>query len=150
MKTRTKSQRAVSVFGLEMFVASVKLSATEYLVVASNQPSANAIFDYKERWEIETMFGCPKSRGFEFEQTHLRRAERIETLLLLLGLGLCFALKSGEIETRRKPLKKKQHGWRIKSVFRVGLDALREFLLNVPSGRKDSQFNLLAELLSCT
>ena len=150
VKTRTKSKRAVSVFGVQVFVASVKLSATEYLVVASNQASADAIVDYKERWEIETMFGCLKSRGFEFEETHLSKPERIETLLLLLGLGLCFALKSGEIETRRKPLRKKKHGRWTKSVFRVGLDALRKFLLNVPSGRRESQFNLLANLLSCT
>lgn len=96
------------------------------------------------------MFGCLKSRGFEFEETHLSRGERVETLLLLLGLALCFALKSGEIETRKRPIKKKKCGRRLKSVFRVGLDALGKFLLNVASGRKESQFNLLAELLPCT
>ncbi len=149
-KTRTKSRQAVQVFGLAMFISSVKLSATEYLIVASHRRSADAIADDKQRWEIETMFGCLKSRGFEFEETHLSKAERIETLLLLLGLTLCFALKNGEIETRRKPLKKKKHGRWAKSVFRVGLDALREFLLNLPNGSKQNQFNLLANLLSCT
>lgn len=107
LKTRTKSRMPVSVLGLEMFISSVKLSPTEYLIVASHRHSAAAISDYKQRWEIETMFGCLKSRGFEFEETHLSKSERIETLLMLLAVTLCFALKSGEIETRRKPLRKK-------------------------------------------
>ncbi len=149
-KTRVKSRKRVSVFGLEVFVSTVKLSATEYLIVASRRLSPDAIADYKLRWEIETMFGCLKSRGFEFEETHLTKPERIQRLLMLLGLSLCFALKSGEIETRRKPLKKKKHGRYGKSLFRVGLDALREFLLNLPTEIKSNQFNLLANLLSCT
>lgn len=149
-KTRAKSRQAVSVFGLEMFISTVKLSETEYLIVASRRHSPDAIAQYKLRWEIETMFGCLKSRGFEFEETHLTRPERIETLLMLLGLALCFALKSGEIQTRRKPLKKKNHGRYGKSLFRVGLDALREFLLNLSMDIKSNQFNLLADLLSCT
>ena len=150
VQTRTKSKQAVEVFGVKVFVSMMKLSATEYLIVASNDHNANSISDYQLRWEIETMFGCLKSRGFEFEETHLSKAERIETLLLLLGLGLCFALKSGEIQTKRQPLRKKKHGRFGKSLFRVGLDALREFLLNEPIGSKQSQFNLLANLLSCT
>ena len=149
-KTRAKSKQAVEVFGLRMFLSTVKLSESEYLIVASNQRSADAIVDYKLRWEIETMFGCLKSRGFEFEETHLSKGERINSLLLLLGLALCFALKSGEIQTKRKPLVKKKHGRYGKSLFRVGLDALREYLLKMPIGRKQSHFNLLANLLSCT
>ena len=149
-KTRSRSRRTLKVFGLEMFVSTVKLSPTEYLIVASGEQSSDSISDYQLRWEIETMFGCLKSRGFEFEETHLSQTERIETLLLLLGLTLCFALKSGEIETKRKPLRRKKHGRWVKSVFRVGLDALRKFLLNLPNGNKQSQFNLLANLLSCT
>ena len=119
------SRKRVSVFGLKMFVSTVKLSETEYLIVASNRQSSDSISDYKQQWEIETMFGCLKSRGFEFEETHLSKAGRIETLLMLLGFALCFALKSGEIKPGRKPLKKKRHGRIGKLLFRVGLDAQR-------------------------
>lgn len=148
--TRSKSRRKIAVFGLRMFVRTVKLSATEYLIIASNGQSADSVADYKLRWEIETMFGCLKSRGFEFEETHLTRPERIQTLLMLLGVTLCFALKSGEVETQRKPLKKKKHGRYGKSLIRIGLDALRELLLNLSIRMKGDQFNLLANLLSCT
>ena len=29
------------------------------------------IEDYYQRWHIETLFGCLKSRGFDLEATHM-------------------------------------------------------------------------------
>jgi hypothetical protein len=37
---------------------------TEYLIVASKEQNKYAIEEYKVWWQIETMFGCLKSRGF--------------------------------------------------------------------------------------
>jgi len=34
--------------------------------------------DYKRRWEIEVLFQCLKSRGFNFEETHLKDEERLK------------------------------------------------------------------------
>ncbi len=49
---------------------------TEYLIVASKERNKDAIEEYKVRWQIETMFGCLKSRGFDFEETHLTMPEK--------------------------------------------------------------------------
>ncbi|MBK9040676.1 MAG: transposase [Bdellovibrionales bacterium] len=34
----------------------------------------------KERWQIETLFSCLKSRGFNLEETHVTDLERIKKL----------------------------------------------------------------------
>jgi hypothetical protein len=44
------------------------------------------IAEYAVRWEIETLFGCLKSRGFRMEQTHLTDAERLRKLVALFAL----------------------------------------------------------------
>ena len=41
----------------------------EALVVVSNRAmNKNTIATYRKRWEIETMFGALKSKGFNFER----------------------------------------------------------------------------------
>jgi transposase len=69
------------------------LSADAYpeltlLIEASGEKSKDIIEEYKVRRQIETMFGCLKSRGFNLEETHLTKPEKIRKLLMLLGLSL--------------------------------------------------------------
>ena len=66
-KVKLKGKVKIEVFGLELFVSCVKYKKdgrTEYLMVASKEQNKDAIEEYKVRWQIETMFGCLKSRGF--------------------------------------------------------------------------------------
>lgn len=66
-KVQLKGKVKIEVFGLELFVSCVKYQKdgkTEYLIVASGEPNKDTIEEYKVRWQIETMFGCLKSRGF--------------------------------------------------------------------------------------
>ena len=79
------------------------------------------------------MFGCLKSRGFDFEETHLTQPKKISKLLLLLGLGLCLAMLMGEFQTeilKKVKMKIKKNKKYAKSLFRVGLDALQNLLFN--------------------
>ena len=39
------------------------------------------IRDSADRWQIETLFGCLKTRGFNFEDTHLRDASRLSKMM---------------------------------------------------------------------
>ena len=50
----------------------------ELLIVATDELSGFAIKTYGLRWEIETLFACLKSKGFNFEDTHITKPERIE------------------------------------------------------------------------
>ena len=149
-RVKIKGKIKLKVLGFEMGISCVRLSDREYLIVGTREVEPNAFAEYEKRWGIETLFGCLKSRGFDFEETHLTKRTRIERLTFLLSLALCLAIKTGEIKTSGKPLKKKNNGRASKSLFRIGLDYLQNLLVNLHFQSKWSEFNILANLLSCT
>lgn len=108
------------------------------------------IEEYRRRWQIETLFGCLKSRGFDLEETHLREAERLEKLLGLLALAICWAWLAGEKIHQTKPIPIKKHGQRAKSVFRVGLDYLEQVFRKALRFAKSKEKQELILILSCT
>jgi hypothetical protein len=122
----------------------------ELLILISNEPSPEMIAEYRRRWQIETLFGCLKSRGFDLEETHLRDSERLEKLLGLLALAVCWAWLAGERLGRRKPIKVKKHGRRAKSVFRVGLDYLEQVFRSRSPFTKTQARTEFILILSCT
>lgn len=66
-KVKLRGKVKIKVFEWEVYVSCVKYQKegkTEYLIVASGERNKYAIEEYKVRWQIETMFGCLKSRGF--------------------------------------------------------------------------------------
>ena len=154
-RVKLRGKVKIEVFGLAVFVSLMKYrkdGKTAYLIVASGKPNKYAIEEYKTRWQIETMFGCLKSRGFNFEETHLTQPEKIGKLLMLLGLGLCLALLMGEFQVavlKKVEMKIKKNKRYAKSLFRIGLDALQNLLLNHQKQSKRRQFQLFIQLLSC-
>lgn len=150
VRTKLRTKRKVTVLGYQMAVSVMRLSETEYLICATREVETNALSEYGKRWQIETLFGCLKSRGFNFEQTHLTRRTRIERLTYLLSLAFCLAVKTGAIRIREKPRKLKKNNRFERSIFRIGLDYLQNLLLNLHLPDKCREFNLLANLLSCT
>lgn len=92
--------------------------------------------------------GCFKSRGFCLESTHLQHPERLAKLIALLTIALCWCFSSGLWQSEIKTLKPKKHGRLPKSIFRLGLDFLRDVVF-------DLHLNLAAffnsiKFLSCT
>ncbi len=125
------------VLGHELFIVGLRLSNGEYLILVTNNDPELAIKDYSQRWEIETLFGCLKSRGFRFESTHMTNPERISKLLALLAIAFCWCHITGEWLHSHKPIKIKKHGRKAISIFRYGLDQLREILLNISYRMRD-------------
>lgn len=154
-KVKLKGKVKIKVFGLELFVSCIKYQKegkTEYLIVASGEKSKDVIEEYKVRWQIETMFGCLKSRGFNFEETHLTMPEKIGKLLMLLGLGLALAMLTGEFKveiTKQVKMKLKKNKRYAKSLFRIGLDALQNLLFNYHKPKKYRELEVFIRLLSC-
>ncbi len=72
------------------YVAATRLS-DDYVIVVPDFDPDHALDDYLRRWEIETLFGCLKSRGFNLEDTHLTDPERIDKLLALVTLAFCWS-----------------------------------------------------------
>jgi hypothetical protein len=154
-KVKLRGKVKLEVFGLEIYVSCVKYQQdgkTQYLIVASGERNRETIDEYKVRWQIETMFGCLKSRGFNFEETHLTQPEKISKLLMLLGLGLALAMLMGNFKveiTKQVKLKLKKNQRYAKSLFRIGLDALQNILFNYHKPKKYRQLEIFILQLSC-
>ena len=134
--------------GHKLYISGMRLLDGDYLIVVSPNYTFTAIEDYARRWEIETLFGCLKTRGYNFEETHITKKERIERLLALLAIAFAWAHIIGEWLNDQKPLKIKKHGRLTKSIFRYGLDTLQNVLSNF--NYKKDEFYLLIRFLSCT
>jgi transposase len=120
--------------------------AKEPMIVVSNVESEDAIGLYRRRWEIETLFGCLKSRGFRMEDTHMTAPEKIEKLLFILAIAFCWSYKIGVIKDAEKAIPKKTHGRLSKSFFRLGLDCLRSVILSIE--KKFVEFRKLLKALT--
>jgi hypothetical protein len=134
----------------EVSLMGMRTPEGEYVIVASSTQSDEILQDYAQRWKIENLFGCLKSRGFCLEATHVTERERLERLLALLTVTFCWAYIVGEWLARSNPIKIKKHGRLAKSLFRHGFDYLRRILCNQDCLTKRFDFIRLCNLLSCT
>ncbi len=119
------------VLGHKLYIIGLRIPDGEYLIPATDKNPETAIEDYKLRQEIETLFGCLKTRGFNFEDTHMTDMKRIEKLVGLSAIAFCLCHNAGELLNEKKPIKTKSHGRKAESIFRYGLDELRGILLNI-------------------
>jgi hypothetical protein len=98
------------VWGCFVHRSVLRLDDGEFLAIAtSGAPQAEAIDAYADRWQIETLFGCLKTRGFNFEDTPLRDAARLSKMMGLLALAFAWTHRIGEQlhdQDRPIPLKK--------------------------------------------
>ena len=92
---------------------------------------------YGLRWEIETLFGCLKGRGFNLEDTRVVGYLRIKKLLVLPVIAFCWSHKVGEWKHDCVlPIKTKTHQRPAQSIFRYGLDCIRSEMFNAFSQSK--------------
>lgn len=124
--------RPLNVCGCTLWISGMRLASGDYLIVVTPRYTPTAIQDYAIRWTIELLFGCLKSRGFNCEDTHLTKPERIQTLMALLALAFFWAYQTGQWKHKHQPLTLKKHGRKAKSIFRYGLDELRQSIKDFP------------------
>ena len=105
-------------YGQQHYLEATRLSDGQLLVVCSDK-AGKGIEAYGERWQIETLFGCLKSKGFNLEDTHMTAPAKIGRLMSVIGFVL--SCRAGEAEDKRRPIKVKTHGRPAQSLFRAGL-----------------------------
>lgn len=116
------------IYGHKLYLAGMRITK-DYLIIATNREPENAIEIYAKRWQIETLFGCLKSKGFYFEDTRILKRERIKKLIALLSISFCWAHVTGEWSHRHeKTIPVKKHDRLQESYFRRGLDKIKEYL----------------------
>lgn len=67
-RTRAKAQ---SIWGATVYTSALRLDDGELLIVATERVHLDAVALYGQRWQIETLFGCLKTKGFCFQDTHI-------------------------------------------------------------------------------
>ena len=126
--------------GQKCYLSAGRSHTGEWLIVATNQPPENAVSIYLRRWEIENLFSALKSKGFRFEDTHITKLERLNTLTSILAIGFAWMHRIGEWASSQKPIRwkvyrnKKRHPQ--STFFRYGLDFFRELLLQFKTPKK--------------
>lgn len=66
-----------------------------WIIAMDCLPSKYKVLDYEMRWGIECLFSDFKSRGFSVTKTHLKHADRIERMILVLTVALYWAVSTG-------------------------------------------------------
>jgi transposase len=123
----------VHVYGVNVNVAGYRLKNGDFLIVITNLDPQEGLHFYKERWRIESLFGILKSRGFNLELSRLTSPDKLERLIIFLGLAILWALRIGEFVNSKQPTRLMPNGYPLFSLFRRGLDALRALLIETDS-----------------
>jgi Transposase DDE domain len=145
--TKPRTFHNVQVYGVTINVAGYRMKNGDFLIVISNLDPELALRLYKERWRIESLFGILKSRGFNLELSRLTSPDKLENLVIFLGLAILWALRVGEIAIAKRSTRLMPNGYPLFSLFRRGLDALRALLIE-----RDSRFvswSQALKVLSC-
>jgi len=120
----------INLWGFSLYVSIEKRKgAKEQMIVVSNCKFENPLVMYRRRWEIETMFGCLKTRGFRMEDTHIIDPDKIEKVMFVLAIAFCWAYRKGDIQDRIQAIEVKTHGRKARSLFREGLNLIRRAIL---------------------
>lgn len=131
-----------------LYLSGMRLSDGDYLIVYSDRYLSRSQAIYARRWQIETLFGAFKSRGFALEGCGLTNHHRIRRLLFILSMSLIWALETGAWLVKagyRLPTRQlRDRCQTLLSLFRHGLDELRDRVL------KGQPIGHLLPLLSCT
>jgi hypothetical protein len=66
-----------------------------WIIAMDAKPGRYTVLDYGMRWGIENMFSDFKSRGFGLMQSHIKKPERLERLILIMSIALYWAISCG-------------------------------------------------------
>ena len=130
LQIRQYLQIDTKIWGICVQISGIKLPDGKFLIIASPQKlTLNILEIYRERWGIERTFLCLKTKGFNFEKTHLKENDKLLKLMAVAVLAFIISVKIGEFREEEKSIPIKNHGRPLYSIFTYGLDWLRFILL---------------------
>jgi len=98
------------------------------------------------------VFGAFKTRGFNFEDTHMKDLTKIKKLIVLVSLAYIWCILVGLWVSQSIKIRIAKHGRKEKSIFRVGFDFLTIFIKKLLAFEiyNPFEFKEVINLLSCT
>ena len=140
--------KQIEILGYRLYLSGMKSTNNDYCVVVSSKSNFDSLSKYQKRWTIECMFGAFKTKGFNFEDTHFNKLERIKKLIVIISIAYYWSILVGLWLENATPIKLKKHGRKAISTFRYGLDYLTYIIKNILDNL--DEFKVLTKLLSCT
>ncbi|MBZ0201727.1 MAG: IS4 family transposase [Ignavibacteria bacterium] len=149
--SKTDYPKPVLILGYKLWLSGMR-SNKGFCVVVSNKDNHNSLEKYQMRWTIENMFGSLKTRGFNFEQTHMKDLKKIKKLIALVSIAYVWCIMVGVWVSESIKIRIATHGRKEKSIFRVGFDYLTSFIKRLLAKEISNtyEFNEVVHLLSCT
>ena len=121
----------VKLLGNIVHLCAIRLKNKDLKIITTNHAPERAIARYEDREAIERMFSCLKSRGFNLEDTHMTNLAKLERLLGVVTIAFWWAYKLGDYIDEKKPIARKPHGRRIRSIFKTGFVYLRNLFESI-------------------
>ena len=113
-------------------IAMMRLKPGEMLIVATSRIRIKtALPIYRNRWGIETLFSCLKTRGLGLEATHITDPRKLATLMSILAIAVCLAYKTGLWLARTKPPRRKIHVRLQQSILALDLNTFRKAMVKM-------------------
>jgi Transposase DDE domain len=110
--------------GVPVRIALMRLPSNEILALACSGHPHKALALYRERWQIEMLFGNLKTRGFNLEDTHLTNPKKLQLLLALLAIATAWIAAAARKAIAQKPLPTNKKG-KTQSIFAIGIQYIR-------------------------
>ena len=106
---RKKSQLVLSgeISGVELTIVSSKNKDGELQILSVNGNFADPVTIYKERWSLEQLFFHMKSDGFNLEETHIKKPNRVFNLFMILSIAACMSYAAGFVCNKKSHVKLK-------------------------------------------
>jgi len=143
--------RPVKILGYNLYVSGMR-TKNDYCIVISSKDNYRSLEKYQLRWTIENMFGAFKSRGFNFEDTHMTDLEKLRKLVVLISIVYLWSVLIGLWYDETTPIKLTNFGRKRISIFKYGFNYLSRFIKKLLEGciYNDFEFNEVNNILSCT
>lgn len=113
-------------------IAGTRAKDKELVLVVTNHihKKAQKILEiYAKRWSVESLFRNTKSRGFNWEDTHLKCLSKLDKLMAVIAVATAICIKIGQLQHRQKPTPyRKTVNSHLYSIFRRGFDFIRRWL----------------------
>ncbi len=97
----------------------------ELLHLIGTLPAEELKSKYHKRWTIEVFFQALKGRGFRMKDSNLRSLQKYRKLFAIVSIAYTICWATGIQEGRKNPVRTKKHGYPQYSVFRRGLNLIR-------------------------
>ena len=96
----------IKLFGTDLYLGGIRTSKSEeaLILVSDHKMDNSTISTYQKRWEIETLFGALKSKGFNFEESKLTEGYKIEKLMAFLSIAFVWSILAGDYRELEKPI----------------------------------------------